>query len=115
MCPPDLVSFIRVESGVNAPIDNVGAALPRLLPDFISAKSICGVNSYSDDIARHDLVQLKPLERFVDKNGISELPGCCRRQNIEPTRSDDSRSKCRVARVYKIDLQGSSFMWNGFL
>jgi len=109
MRSPNLVPFVREQRGVNASIDNVGAALTGLLSYFISAKSIRGVNSDSDNIACHDLLQLKPLERFIDKDGISEFTRRCRCQNVKPTWSDDRRSKRRIAWIDKVDLQGSSF------
>lgn len=109
MRSPDLVSFIREQRGVNTAIDDVRAALSSLLPYFISAKSISGVNSDSDNIACRDLLQLKPLERFIDKDGISEFTRRCRCQNVKPTWSDDRRSKRRIAWIDKVDLQGSSF------
>src|SRR2546423_13163688 len=51
-----LMSFVRIESGVNSSENYVRASIPCHFPDFVPTERIRGVDSDADNIARLDLV-----------------------------------------------------------
>ena len=70
-----LECLFRKEGGVNAAVDDPGAAAARHAADRISAQSIAGVHADANDVAGLDGLGHDLLERFIDEDGIADRPG----------------------------------------
>jgi hypothetical protein len=99
--------LFREESGVNATVDDPGAALASDAADFVAAKGVPSVHADADDIAGLDGFGSDLLERLVDENGVASDGGCCRSEDEQPTWGNDCSPKRVVAGIYEMNTQES--------
>ena len=83
-----LMSLGRIEGCVNASEHHVGTAVARHFPNFIAAQRIGRVDPDTDNIAGLNASGIHSSQRFIDKRGIAEGFGSCRRKHVQPTRRD---------------------------
>jgi hypothetical protein len=94
-----LERFVRKQRGVNAAIDDPGAAGARHAADRVSAQGIAGVDADADDVAGLNGLGHNLLERLIDEDGISDGTRCGGCKHEEPTRRDDRGAKGIVAGI----------------
>ena len=73
---------------MNASEHHVGTAVARHFPNFIAAQRIGRVDPDTDNIAGLNASGIHSSQRFIDKRGIAEGFGSCRRKHVQPTRRD---------------------------
>ncbi len=69
----EIARFLRKQRGMDAAVDDGGAARADQRPDLVAAERVTGVNADADDVAGPDRIDVERLERFVGDAGIAEL------------------------------------------
>ena len=64
--------FFGKQGGVNAAVDDPGAAAARHAADGISAQGIAGVHADADDVAGLNGFGHNLLERLIDEDGVAD-------------------------------------------
>ena len=100
-----LESFLWKQRGVNAAINDPGAAAASHAADSVSAERIAGVHADADDVAGLNGLGHNLLERLIDENGIADGTGCRGCKHEEPTRSDDGGAKGIIAGIDQMNAQ----------
>jgi hypothetical protein len=102
MRPTQIVGFSRVKAGVYPSEYDESTPCPGLASDFISPKSIEGMDSDSYHIAGLDLGGVEPLEAFIDHLWISVISGGGGGENVKPPRRNNPNAKREVARIHQV-------------
>ena len=96
-----LQGLFGIQRGVNAAIDDPGAALARHLADLVAAQSVAGVDADADDVPGLNAVGIDLLQRLVDEDGIAHRRRRGRGQHEEPAGRNDGRAKGIVAGIHQ--------------
>ena len=102
------VRFLGKQRGVNAAVDDPGAALARQLPDFVAAARIARVNADADDVAWLDGGGVDRIERLVNDDRVAPFGTGGGGEHIQPSRCDDRHAKRHVAGIQQVDASTHS-------
>jgi hypothetical protein len=80
--PSKFMGFVRVEGCVNPSEDYISSASSGDCSNFVAPESIRGVNADADDVAVFNLNRVYSSQSLIDKVGITEDLGRCRRKHI---------------------------------
>ena len=99
VCASERVGLGRIERGMNAAEDDVGAARTRELSDFVPAKRVPGMDPDADDIARSEQRGVKGIQCFISDGRLAKSGGRGAREHIQPPRRDHRRAEGHMTRV----------------
>ena len=94
-----LVRFFRIQGGVDAAVDDPGAALAGTLPDPVADQGVAGVDADADDVTRPELPSVERLEHLVAQDRVAPFGGCGRGKHVEPARCHGTHTKGELTRV----------------
>ncbi len=92
--------FFGIERGVDAPIDDPGAAFAEPAAEGVAAEGVAGVDADAGDVAGLNTAGIDLFERFIPDEWIAEGAGRGGGQDIEPARGDDGSPEGHVAGVH---------------
>jgi hypothetical protein len=108
MCTTKLVRFGWVEGRVDASEHHVRATIASYFPDLVTAKCIRRVDADADNISSLNVEWVHGIQSFIDQGGITKARRCCRGQDIQPARSNDSCSEGHFAWINKMNAHAAS-------
>ena len=102
-----LEGFFGEEGGVDAAVDDRCAAFVGEAAYFVAAESVAGVDADAYDVAGLDGGGVDLLDGLVDEDGVAGGAWRGGGKDEEPARGDDSRAKCIVTGIDKVNAH-----WN---
>ena len=99
--------LVGIKGGVNAAVNDPGAALARGPAYCHSAQSIAGVDTDAHDVARLDEIQVESLEGFIHENRIAVSGWSRRSQYVEPAWRDHADPERNITWIDQKNAQGS--------
>jgi hypothetical protein len=98
MGAPKLMRLLRVKGCVNSSEHYIRAASAGHSANFVAAERIRRMNADTDNVARTNLTRIHSTQGLIDKEGIAEAVGRCRRKH-----SDDRSTESDFAWVNQVD------------
>ena len=68
--------FFRIKGGVDAAVNDNGAAFPAIAADFHAAQCVSGMDADPDYVAGLNGIEVQMLQSFVGDDGIAIFGRC---------------------------------------